>query len=57
MVVEHRLSTIEKAGWIYVLETSSVREEGTHENLMQISGVYSGLVNMGKQSNAAEEGL
>ena len=52
LVVAHRLSTIEKADWIYVLENGSVREEGTHENLMKTSGVYSGLVNRGKTAEA-----
>ena len=52
LVVAHWQSTIEKAGWIYVLENGSAREKGTRENLMQTSGVYSGLFNMGKDAAA-----
>ncbi|HEV7214514.1 MAG TPA: hypothetical protein VGP33_05260, partial [Chloroflexota bacterium] len=43
IVVAHRLSTIKHADRILVLEHGSIVEEGTHEALLQRSGLYSEL--------------
>jgi ABC-type multidrug transport system ATPase subunit len=37
-VIAHRLTTIQNAHQIYVLDNGSVIEEGTHETLMAIEG-------------------
>ncbi|MCX5800288.1 MAG: ABC transporter ATP-binding protein [Candidatus Eisenbacteria bacterium] len=43
IVIAHRLSTIRSADRIIVLHKGSVKEEGTHEELMEKRGIYSRL--------------
>ncbi len=38
--ISHRLSTTRMADKIYLFEHGSVKEEGTHEELMQLNGTY-----------------
>ncbi len=40
LVVAHRLSTIERADRIMVLSNGSLRESGTHEELLRMRGLY-----------------
>ena len=47
-VIAHRLSTIRNAGRILVLTENGIEEQGTHEELMDIGGVYKGLYSLGK---------
>jgi len=42
-VIAHRLSTVQDADWILVLDRGRLVEEGTHETLLQRRGVYSNL--------------
>lgn len=46
LVVAHRLSTIEKADIIYVIEGGKVREQGEHTELMGQHGIYRKLVEL-----------
>ena len=40
IVIAHRLSTIKKADRILVLHKGELREQGTHEELLAIKGIY-----------------
>ncbi|HYW18932.1 MAG TPA: ATP-binding cassette domain-containing protein [Nodularia sp. (in: cyanobacteria)] len=46
LVIAHRLSTVQKADQIAVLEQGRVVEVGTHKQLLQMGGYYSRLYSM-----------
>ncbi len=43
IVIAHRLSTVQNAGRILVLHHGELREEGTHEALLEAGGLYARL--------------
>jgi len=44
VVIAHRLSTIRDANEIIVMQHGEVKERGTHEELIDMNGVYKNLV-------------
>ncbi len=46
ITIAHRLSTIRDADKIFVMNNGCIAEEGTHEELLERGGVYSGLHKM-----------
>ncbi len=46
VVIAHRLSTIREADRIVVLQDGKIKEEGTHQELMEQNGLYTKLVEM-----------
>ncbi|MDH5609287.1 MAG: ABC transporter ATP-binding protein/permease [Cyclobacteriaceae bacterium] len=46
IVIAHRLSTIQKATNIMVLDKGEIKEQGTHDNLLNLDGYYANLHKM-----------
>lgn len=46
IVIAHRLSTIQKANKIIVMDKGEIKEQGTHEELLQHEGFYTQLYRM-----------
>lgn len=45
IVIAHRLSTITKANKIILLHKGEIKEQGTHEELLNLNGMYNNLYN------------
>ncbi|GBL35875.1 lipid A export ATP-binding/permease protein MsbA 1 [Filimonas sp.] len=46
IIIAHRLSTVQNADEIVVLEQGKIKERGTHASLISKQGIYSKLVEM-----------
>ena len=45
-MIAHRLSTIRNADCIVVIDDEGIREQGTHQELLEQGGMYAGLYNV-----------
>lgn len=54
LVIAHRLSTVRRADRILVLRDGQVAEQGTHEELLALGGLYAELVSMGFEEPEGE---
>ncbi|MBQ7925043.1 MAG: ABC transporter ATP-binding protein [Lachnospiraceae bacterium] len=43
LFISHRLSSVQNADWVLMLEDGTVKEEGTHQMLMQKKGLYADM--------------
>lgn len=43
LFISHRLSSVQNADWVFMLEDGTVKEEGTHQMLMQKKGLYADM--------------
>jgi ATP-binding cassette subfamily B protein len=57
IVIAHRLSTVRKADQIVVLEDRSIREIGSHAELLRLDGLYRRLVNVQSQLEPVGEAV
>ncbi len=57
ITIAHRLSTIINSDRIYVLEQGKLVESGTHDELLSIGGVYSGLYDMEAKKGGEADGI
>jgi ATP-binding cassette subfamily B protein len=46
IVIAHRLSTIRDADIIYVLDKGTIKESGSHNELLKINGLYKHMVDV-----------
>ncbi|PVV05300.1 hypothetical protein BB560_000183 [Smittium megazygosporum] len=43
ITIAHRLSTIQRSDWIYVFDRGRIAEQGTHQTLTEMKGIYYSL--------------
>lgn len=43
LIISHRLSAVQHADYIYVMADGRIKQEGTHEQLIEMGGDYAKL--------------
>ena len=43
LFISHRLSSVQNADWVFMLENGTVIEQGSHKMLMQSHGAYADM--------------
>ena len=54
LFISHRLSSVQNADYVFLLEKGKVREEGTHRQLMDKKGVYADMYTKQAQNYLAD---
>ena len=57
LVIAHRLSTVRDADHIVVMDEGRVAEQGTHQELLSLGGLYAQLVSTQMVSAASSDGV
>jgi ATP-binding cassette subfamily B multidrug efflux pump len=57
IVIAHRLSTIQRADKIIVMHKGEIREMGTHQELLELKGIYHKLYRLQYKEQAAAPAL
>lgn len=55
LLITHRFTTAMKADWIYVMKDGKLLEQGTHADLLQLSGIYA--QSWEQQTRSAQDAL
>eukprot|EP00850_Spirogloea_muscicola_P002434 SM000009S23563 [mRNA] locus=s9:776272:781348:- [translate_table: standard] len=56
LVIAHRLSTVQGADVVAVVSEGTIAEQGTHDELLKLGGIYAGLVKRQLQGSHAHAG-
>jgi len=54
LVIAHRLSTVRDASRVIVINKGAIAEQGTHDELLKLNGVYKKLVLRQLEKNASD---
>lgn len=56
ILVSHRLSVVRDAHWIIVLEDGRIAEQGTHQDLLQMQGLYNEIYQLQESGGDVQDG-